>query len=128
MIFPESHRYQLPGYQSSKGDTYGVFLIPSGPDRLLCIATDGDCPGLTGTQWEHVSVSVRNRRGVSLSRCPTWEQMCAVKAAFWTDSECVMQLHPPLADYVNHHKHCLHLWKPSHHPIPQPPSILVGPK
>lgn len=127
MKFPESHRVQPVGYESSTGDNYGVFVIPSGPDRLYCIATDGAEPGLTGTKWEHVSVSVRNRRGVQLQRCPTWEQMCLIKDAFWPEDEAVMQLHPPRSDYVNTHNFCLHLWRPTDHgvTIPMPPKIFV---
>lgn len=130
MTFPDQFRIQPTGYESSNGDTYGAFLIPSGPDRLFVIATDGECPGLTGTKWEHVSVTVRNRRLVPLLRCPTWEQMCAVKALFWHEEEAVMQIHPPRSDYVNAHPFCLHLWRPVDIgvTIPLPPSIFVGPK
>lgn len=128
MIFPDHLRIHPPSYESSPGDTYGVFLLSDGSDRLYCIATDGDCPGIPGTRWEHVSVTVRNRRGLQLQRCPTWDQMAKVKATFWSDEEAVMQLHPPRSDYVNHHPFCLHLWRPTEQPIPLPPSILVGPK
>lgn len=69
--------------------------------------------------WEHVSVSRPDRT-------PTWDEMCAVKAAFWSDDECVMQLHPPKADWVNNHQRCLHLWRPMATEIPRPPSMMVG--
>jgi hypothetical protein len=129
MKFPESHRVQPPGYESAPGDTFGFFVLLDGADRLFCIATDGaPVPGLDIPPWEHVSVTVRNRRGVPLLRCPTWEQMCKAKAAFWSEDEAVMQIHPPRADYVNHHPYCLHLWRPVGQTIPLPPSILVGPR
>lgn len=128
MTFPDQFRIQPPGYESDDGDTYGAFLIPSGPDRLFCIATDGECPGLTSTKWEHVSITVRNRRLQQVQRCPTWEQMCQVKALFWHEDEPVMQLHPARVDYINFHPHCLHLWRPVDATIPLPPSCLVGPK
>lgn len=72
-------------------------------------------------KWEHVSVSTRDRT-------PTWEEMSFVKDLFWTEEECVVQFHPPKSEYVNHHPHCLHLWRPLGENIQTPPSILVGPK
>jgi hypothetical protein len=122
MTFPDQFRVQVPGYTSSIGDTYGVFIVPSKGDYLYCIACDG-----SEVNWEHVSVSVRNRRGVHLSRCPTWEQMCQVKDLFWSEEEAVMQLHPPRSEYVNVAKFCLHLWRPANTDakIHLPPRILV---
>lgn len=125
MNFPENCRIHPPFYESNHGDKYGVFLIKDGADRLFCIATDGECPGLPGTRWEHVSVSVRNRRGIQLQRCPTWEQMAKIKDTFWPEDQAVMQLHPPQSDYVNLHPFCLHLWRPVEQEIPLPPSNLV---
>jgi hypothetical protein len=70
--------------------------------------------------WEHVSVSRRDR-------CPTWEEMCQVKDLFWDADDCVVQYHPPRSEYVNNHKNCLHLWRPTHGvALPMPPAILVG--
>ena len=71
--------------------------------------------------WEHVSVSCEHR-------APNWPEMCFIKSLFWDDEECVVQFHPPRSDYVNHHPHCLHLWRPINATLPRPPSILVGPK
>ena len=72
-----------------------------------------------GAGWEHLSVSMPNR-------IPTWDQMCVMKELFWDDDECCMQLHPAKKDYINHHKYCLHIWKPINDKIPMPPSIMVG--
>ena len=72
-----------------------------------------------GAGWEHCSVSIINR-------CPSWEQMCAVKDAFWDKDECCIQYHPAEKDYVNNHPYCLHIWKPINQEIPMPPSIMVG--
>lgn len=69
--------------------------------------------------WEHVSVSRRDR-------CPTWDEMCQVKALFWGPEACVVQYHPPASEYVNNHPHCLHLWRPVGVVLPTPPSIMVG--
>lgn len=71
--------------------------------------------------WEHVSVSTEKRT-------PNWDEMCFVKDLFWREDECVVQYHPPKAEYVNYHPYCLHLWRPLEGTIPIPPSILVGPK
>lgn len=75
----------------------------------------------SGFGWEHVSVSRRDR-------CPTWDEMCLVKALFWDDDDCVIQHHPPCSEYVNNHPYCLHLWRPIDVSLPMPPSILVGVK
>lgn len=69
--------------------------------------------------WEHLSVSMP-------SRTPTWEQMCIMKDIFWNKNEVCVEYHPREEDYVNNHKHCLHIWRPTHEPLPTPPSILVG--
>jgi len=120
-------RAQCPGYAvSGYGDTFGFFVIPDGSDRLICLATDGREEIQSEPVWEHVSVTVRNRHGVQLQRCPTWQQMCRVKDLFWGDDDTVMQLHPPKCDYVNQHHFCLHLWRPVNEEIPRPPAIFVG--
>lgn len=128
MKFPETFRVQRTGYPyCGYGAPCGFFIIPDGSDHLLCIATNGRIEeGQKEPVWEHVSVSVRNRRDVQLSRCPTWQQMCRVKEAFWGEDETVMQLHPPVVDYVNQHPFCLHLWRPGNEAIPRPPAMFVG--
>lgn len=71
--------------------------------------------------WEHVSVSLP-------WRCPTWDEMAAVKSLFWKETECVMQLHVPAADHRNLHPYCLHLWRPRRGmKIPRPPADCVAP-
>jgi hypothetical protein len=71
--------------------------------------------------WEHVSVSRRDR-------CPTWDEMCQVKALFWDADDCVVQFHPARSEYVNNHPYCLHLWRPVEAEMPMPHSLLVGVK
>jgi hypothetical protein len=94
---------------------YGAFFVhgPCGCE-LKIVSSGGDETG-----WEHVSVSTARRP-------PNWQEMCFVKDLFWEPEEAVMQLHPPRSEYINNHEHCLHMWRPVEHPIPLPPSILVG--
>lgn len=127
----EKYRYQakIP-LQSPRGARYGCFWIRSGRGEVIrIVAHDGTrCEGNEEDEilgWEHVSVSVLGLFGV---RIPTWEEMCFVKELFWDGDECVVQFHPPKAEYVNFHPHTLHLWKYIHAEFPRPPSILVGPK
>jgi len=91
--------------------------------RLAIICSDGE-------QWEHVSVhAYRGRLGdVSKMRTPNWREMAYVKDLCWDGDDVVMQLHPKKSEYVNNHPHVLHLWRPTHTPIPTPPSLLVGVK
>ena len=132
MKFPEKFRKQVAphGYTSKPGDPFGIFIVPHGADRLFIVATDGMDPSRPEDElkWNHVSVSVTNRRGLRLERCPTWDQMSVVKGLFWDPEETVVQFHPPQSEHVNFHRHCLHLWKPVGVDIPLPPSIFVGPK
>lgn len=69
--------------------------------------------------WEHLSVSMP-------SKTPSWDQMCMMKDIFWNKDEACVQYHPKEEDYVNMHKHCLHIWKPTEVELPTPPHILVG--
>ena len=99
---------------SSNGNNGAFYVTLNHKQVVHVIASDG-------MGWEHVSVSRSDR-------CPTWEEMCQVKDLFWGDDDCVIQYHPPKRDYVNIHPHCLHLWRPVGIEIPQPDSIMVGPK
>lgn len=115
MQFPEKYRNQAQPSDIGKG---GLFTVPiknsAFKSILIVIATNG-------MGWEHASISVYKQ-----NRCPSWEEMCAVKQLFWTDEETVVQYHPPKAEYVNNHPYCLHLWKPIKGEIILPPSILIG--
>ena len=130
MNFPEHYRVQPAGLESLRGDTYGVFSVPAprGLNRLFCIATDGDLPGLMGTSWEHVAVMVRNRKDVQVERFPTWEEMCVVRNAFWPNDQTVIQLHRPERNHPELFSHCLHLWRPIGVVMPVPAPISIAPK
>lgn len=92
----------------------GAFHVEGPRGKLQIIASDQG-------GWEHVSITINNAH-----RCPTWEEMCFIKALFWNDDETVIQYHPSKSEYVNNHPFVLHLWKPIGVELPIPPSIFVG--
>jgi hypothetical protein len=111
-------RGNLNIYATAPGDSCGAFHLraPTG-GRLRLLVSDGSdwaACGFDGVPFEHVSVSLEDR-------CPTWEEMCWVKALFWEPEEVVIQYHPKESQYVNHHKFCLHLWRPVGVELPCPP-------
>jgi hypothetical protein len=125
----ESSRVRTGPYASSRFDgNNGQFFIPlprvdCEPPYALCMVSDGE-------GWEHVSVSVyRNATDrISLSRCPTWEEMCHVKDLFWEPEEAVIQYHPRRSQYRNLHKYVLHLWRPTAIALPEPNADFVAPR
>jgi len=72
-----------------------------------------------GCWWDHVSVSFEGRT-------PTWEEMAEVKDMFFRPDEVCVQYHPAENEYVNQHKHCLHIFRPQREAIPTPPVWMVG--
>ena len=129
--FLNKHRVIGGLYTSTDADGMNgmfEFALEGEPRRIRCIASDGS--GLEGTplegqpRWQHVSVSF----GPDAKKTPSWELMCRIKALFWEPSDVVVQFHPAEKDYVNFHKHCLHLWRALDEKQPTPPSIFVGPK
>lgn len=118
---PNKHRVLTGPLASDQADgNNGMFFIPRKPGLapFKVIASDGAMEE-GGQAWEHVSVSLPDR-------CPTWAEMCTIKAIFWSDEDAVMELHPPRSDWVNNHQFCLHLWRPVGIDIPLPPSLMVG--
>ncbi len=108
------YRLRSGPFKSNPGDLHGAFLIDFQSNVLKVISS-----GKTDPDFEHVSVSLKNR-------CPNWKEMCFIKDCFWGDDEVVMQLHPAKKDWVNNMNTCLHLWKPTTADIPLPQSIAVG--
>lgn len=121
----EKGRVRYGELASSERDGFnGAFQItgPCGASLTIIASAGDDWASLfPPPAFEHVSVSLRNR-------CPNWLEMSYVKDLFWAAEECVIQYHPPRSQYVNHHPHCLHLWKPVGVELPLPPSLAVGPK
>lgn len=119
MAFKVPNQYRLRSGRLGSDDSIGncgAFLIPHpNPISTLTLAAIASSQG----GWEHVSVSLP-------SRCPTWEEMAYVKGLFWEDTDCVIQYHPPRTDYVNNHRYCLHMWRPTGVDLPRPPTWMVG--
>lgn len=113
----DKFRIQPPSFWMGRGglgdDICGCFEMKIYGSKLRIIATAGD-------GWDHVSVSRQ-------TRCPSWEEMSWVARKFFGD-EPAMQLHVGSDDHVNHHKYCLHWWRPQAIDIPLPPYWMVGPK
>ena len=74
-----------------------------------------------GGGWDHISVAPLKRNVI-----PSWDIMCKVKEIFFYDTEAVIQIHPPEAEYVNNMSNCLHLWRANDKPMMLPPSFMVG--
>lgn len=115
---PEHYRLRAGPLQSTEHDgNNGMFLIPSSrTTRAMSVIARN------WGEWEHVSVKAWDGRKACL---PTWTEMCLIKNLFWDSEDCVMQLHLPASQDVNHPKTVLHLWRPVGQEIPQPPSLLV---
>lgn len=111
-------RVKTGDWKSDNGDRFGAFTFHRDGAKYLALAS---C-GMDGVAWEHVSVS--KSIGPS-SVTPTWDDMTWIKDKFWEPEECVLQLHPPKSQYVNVHRNCLHLWRPTDRAIPIPPQCLV---
>ncbi|KKL19839.1 hypothetical protein LCGC14_2461440 [marine sediment metagenome] len=88
----------------------GAFVIPS--RSLMIIVSSGE-------GWDHVSVSLKER-------CPTWDEMEWVRRKFFEDDDTVIEIHPPLNDYVNRCETCLHMWRPWNYEIPLPPKDHIA--
>lgn len=108
----EEAEKKIYGISGDSGN--GVFKIFINGRSFFVIASNGG-------GWEHVSISPAGKK----NRCPTWEEMCAVKDMFFEPEEVVMQLHPAHSEYVNNHPYCLHLWRPLEREIPLPPVKFV---
>jgi hypothetical protein len=106
-------RVALHGQRGDRLNGAFYLRVRPSPVRVYVIASDGG-------GWDHVSVSVASER-----RLPTWGEMAYIRRLFFHDDETVMQLHPPLSEYVNNAE-VLHLWRPQNDIIPLPPRWMVG--
>lgn len=101
-------------YGSVGDDTCGRFFMQSPIDRApMCIIAS------SGSGWDHVSVSRRNR-------IPNWLEMEYVKRKFFKSEEVAFEFHVAEKDHISAFVHCLHLWRPTDAEIPLPPKWMVG--
>lgn len=115
LSYLDKHRVDLSDVYGSLGDSKnGAFKVYVEGKSFFVVASSGG-------GWEHVSVTPGGKK----SRCPTWDEMCAIKNMFFDEEEVVMQLHPAHSEYVNNHPYCLHLWRPLEREIPLPPVKFV---
>lgn len=103
-------RWRYGGTGDAKSGAFKVFV--NGRSFFVIASSGGG--------WEHVSVDPNSKK-----RCPTWDEMCAIKDMFFDEEEVVMQLHPAKSEYVNIHPYCLHLWRPLEREIPLLPVKFV---
>lgn len=111
-------RVHIPKWKESENDRNGIFRIMGPCKRLLTvIVSDGD-------GWDHASVSIYDAR----LTIPTWEEMCWVKDLVFRQDEEAFQYHPAIADYVNVHPGCLHIWRPQADVgiMPKPPKYMLA--
>lgn len=105
-MFKVPNQYRLKNHPMLASDesygNNGAFAIPiEHKVTAFVIASDGD-------GWEHVSAHIMDH---GKDETPSWEEMCKIKDLFWDEEDCIVQFHPPKTEYVNHHEHCLHLWR-----------------
>lgn len=89
--------------QTDKAGSFKVFV---GGRSFFVLASVDDVG--EGEKWEHISVTPKNQK-----RCPTWEEMAAIKDMFFLPEEEAVEFHPKHSRYVNHHEYCLHIWRPT---------------
>lgn len=99
-----------------------IRVVETGPDGCMGFIQIGHSLlkfiASWGGGWDHVSVSRDDR-------CPRWEEMDAVKRAFFLPDEVAYQLHPREDRHISIHENCLHLWRPQEREIPLPPLVMV---
>ncbi len=106
--------------------TEGYLLMPCGMQGISYVfrmdTPEGDVLRIRASTvdgWEHVGVQA------DYGRCPSWDEMNAVKLLLFGPDEMVVQFHPPAADYINEHPGMLHLWRHISIPFPAPPKEIV---
>ena len=114
MSLAEKYRIKRGDFRSIPGSRNGAFEFLKGGNKYLVICSDG-------LGWDHVSMTIRNRK-----RTPSWAEMQWVKQLFFEDAEPALQIHAPEDEHVNNHKYCLHLWRDQKNKMELPESLMVG--
>jgi hypothetical protein len=113
----EEFRIRVGPFGSNPGKPWGAFRVPGPCGRDLAVMAINSSDPIT-CSWEHVSVSLK-------TRTPNWQEMTFIKRLFWEPADCVVEFHPPDADYVNMHPFTLHMWRWTGGKFPMPPKICV---
>lgn len=99
----DKYRVKHPTWpQNEKNGVFKVYVN----GRSFYVLVSVDTIGGDG-MWEHISVTPKNQK-----RCPTWEEMCAIKDMFFFPEEECIEYHPRRSEYVNYESNCLHIWRP----------------
>jgi hypothetical protein len=112
----KANRWRIRTGQYGSDETAGwngCFLVPLEGEMWHVMLGDG-------MGWQHLSISNAQRRIL-----PSWNVMCRVKEAFFSDEDWCVQFHPAKDDYINDHPYTLHLWRPLNEPLPVPHACLV---
>lgn len=115
----ELDKYRIKHPFGWDGPTSGTFKVFVDGRSFMVIASVDDC-GADGLM-EHISVTPKNQK-----RCPTWEEMAAIKDMFFLPEEECVQFHPKHSEYVNYHHFCLHIWRPVNGSLKQPHMATGG--
>ncbi|KRN77475.1 DUF7694 domain-containing protein [Weissella minor] len=104
-----------------------VKIIKEAEDGFALIWLDWIVILSNGGNWEHVSISNKNRK-----RMPDWQTMQKLKQLIFKPDETAMQLHPadddyisPATDGIKNGVEVLHLWRPTKTTIPLQPKEFV---
>ena len=75
--------------------------------------------------FDHLSVSVRNKKGGAVERCPKWKEMKIIKELFFKKNEFAFQFHPCEEDNICYHPYVLHIWRNQNGDFPIPPKEFI---
>lgn len=101
-------------------ETAGAFKVMV-KQRAFFVLASIDNIGEDG-MWEHISVTPKNQK-----RCPTWDEMCAIKKMFFRPEEECVEFHPKESKYVNENEYCLHIWRPADGNLRNPTKVAKDP-
>lgn len=99
----DKYRVKHPFWpQTATSGAFKVFVKQRSFVVLAGIENTGD-----DGMMEHISVTPTNQK-----RCPTWDEMAAIKDMFFDSEEEAIQYFPKRSRYINIHEYCLHIWRP----------------
>lgn len=127
----ELHKLARPWHCLAFGPDGGLWECKAGKLAHGALASYGTVTVIAswGGKWDHVSVSLAS------GKIPPWLLMEHIRRTFFRPTETVVQIHPPIDQYMDYsqlgpaigklQKHILHLWRPQFVDIPLPPLIFI---